>query len=83
MEVQEAIDYIGFVIEQVQEDLIYQRWINGYQTEIDFDMFKAGLISKTRPPMSTDEIMAQTKDILDSMARDEKWKSLNYSEQYS
>lgn len=83
MEIQEAIDFIKFVFEQVQEDLAFQRWVVRYQDEIDFDTFTAGLKAKTQATMSKEEIMDQTKEILDSMTRDNKWKSLNYSDQFS
>lgn len=83
MEIQEAIDYIRFVIEQHNDDMLFKRWIASYQGEQDFESFKAGLIAKTREPKSKEEILKQTEEILASVTRDKKWKSLNSSEQYS
>ena len=61
MELPEAIAFFEFLIEREQEDLLWQRWVAGYQ-DMSFAEFKAGM--KPKPEIKEERIINDAANIL-------------------
>lgn len=62
MELDEALSLIEYAFTQVEEELLFQRWIHDIHLHMSFDEFKAKL--KPQPIKSDEEILGDVKDIL-------------------
>ena len=62
LDLDEALSLIEFAVEQTEEELLFQRWINGLQYQMSFQEFKLKL--KPQPIKSDAEIIDDVKDIL-------------------
>lgn len=93
MEPTRAYEYLYKAIKKIQEDRMFQRWINGYQT-VKYDEFKenAGYIEpvnileqareKEKPVAESEEIQT-LKKVEGILGKEKKWKSSSYSAQSS
>lgn len=66
MPVEEGLSFISFAFEQEEDSLLFQRWINGYQS-IGFAEFKAEL--KPKPQKPDEEILKDVESIMTAFDR--------------
>lgn len=59
---EEALSLIEYAIAQTEEELLYQRWINGLQYQMSFDDFKHQL--QPAKPKKTQEILDDVKEMM-------------------
>ena len=60
----EALSLIEYAITQNEEELLFQRWINGLQFTVSFDEFKNQLRPQKIKTKNEEEILNDVKDIL-------------------
>lgn len=61
MPAEDGLSFISFAFEQEEDSLVFQRWVNGYQS-IGFAEFKEQLTPKPQKPDK--EIMDDVENIL-------------------
>lgn len=66
MEMEEAVSFMEYAVDQDTQGKLFLRWISGPQFEIGFDEFKERLSPKPERPEK--EILAEVRGILDSFA---------------
>ena len=65
LDVEDGFELIKKAYEQRNEDLLMQRWINGYQSEMGFEDFKAKVTVK-QDTRSKEEILGMVNNIITS-----------------
>lgn len=68
MEPEEALSFVSYVMERREDELLFQRWINGLQYEISFEEFRLRLKPKKVKPDV--EILADVRTILNGFAEE-------------
>jgi hypothetical protein len=61
---EDAFSFIVYAYEKNDEELLFQRWIYGYQFNISFEQFKAEIKERAKPPKNEDEILKDVKAII-------------------
>ena len=70
MEPEEALSFISFVFDKREDEMLFQRWVNGLQFEMSFDEFKLQL--KPKPIKSESEILADVRTILNGFVAERR-----------
>lgn len=63
----EGMEILQYAKEQKNEELLYLRWLLGYEKHMSFDDFKQNAVKVIRQvrPKSQKEILSNVKDILE------------------
>lgn len=69
MDFPDAVEFLLWLINKAEEELLYQRWIIAGQTEMSFEEFKTRL--QPKPVKKDEEIIEDVKSIM------EGWDKLN------
>ena len=64
LELDEALSLIEYAMAQEEEELIFQRWINGPQLTTSYNEFKNQLRPQQVKVKSEEEVLDDVKDIL-------------------
>jgi hypothetical protein len=68
MDLEEAGDYIRFVMEKDLDDKLFTRWLS-YQSEIGFEEFKDKIKALNEPEKTEEEILTDVEIILEQFTR--------------